>query len=288
MRSVPSSRAFTLIELLVVIAIVAVLAAVLFPVFAQAKPAAKKTAAISNAKQGGLAFLMYAGDANDRFPLARWGDTLDAENDTNPAYAVMPYLKSEEVLFDPMDPVSKRERENAQDLLPPKTEDQRRYNVAMTSDFGVNLQFIDPIWFPDGVTMVPTAIATTEVARPANTLFAVSSIWNRVGGTPEGGGNWVVDAPCWTDKDGKDIRPGYPEGACWWWMEGWNPSRPLEWNVFGGVWPWHNGGRQVVVEWADGHVKAVPMPVLSAGCDVKGYGAGYVTDPDKFVWASTR
>lgn len=60
-------KAFTLIELLVVIAIIAILAAILFPVFAQAKLAAKKTVALSNAKQIGLASHMYAGDADDRF-----------------------------------------------------------------------------------------------------------------------------------------------------------------------------------------------------------------------------
>ena len=62
------SKAFTLIELLVVIAIIAILAAILFPVFAQAKMAAKKTAAISQAKQTGTAIIMYASDADDSFP----------------------------------------------------------------------------------------------------------------------------------------------------------------------------------------------------------------------------
>lgn len=56
------TKAFTLIELLVVIAIIAILAAILFPVFAQAKAAAKKAAAISNSKQEILAELMYMGD----------------------------------------------------------------------------------------------------------------------------------------------------------------------------------------------------------------------------------
>src|ERR1700744_1585713 len=64
-------KAFTLIELLVVIAIIAILAAILFPVFAQAKMAAKITSALSNAKQLGTAYLMYTNDNDDTFPLAQ-------------------------------------------------------------------------------------------------------------------------------------------------------------------------------------------------------------------------
>ena len=62
-------RAFTLIELLVVIAIIAILAAILFPVFAQAKEAAKKTTGVSNIKQMNTSCLLYSGDADDVFPL---------------------------------------------------------------------------------------------------------------------------------------------------------------------------------------------------------------------------
>src|SRR5882724_7645389 len=60
-------RAFTLIELLVVIAIIAILAAILFPVFAQAKLAAKKTVALSGTKQIALASFMYGGDFDDTY-----------------------------------------------------------------------------------------------------------------------------------------------------------------------------------------------------------------------------
>lgn len=61
-------KAFTLIELLVVIAIIAILAAILFPVFAQAKSAAKKATSLSNQKQIGLGLIMYAGDSDDVYP----------------------------------------------------------------------------------------------------------------------------------------------------------------------------------------------------------------------------
>jgi prepilin-type N-terminal cleavage/methylation domain-containing protein len=57
--------AFTLIELLVVIAIIAILAAILFPVFAQAKESAKKSTCLSNAKQLGTATYLYFGDNDD-------------------------------------------------------------------------------------------------------------------------------------------------------------------------------------------------------------------------------
>src|SRR5512140_483933 len=63
-------RAFTLIELLVVIAIIAILAAILFPVFAQAKAAAKKASCLSNIKQVALAMNMYANDSDDMLPAS--------------------------------------------------------------------------------------------------------------------------------------------------------------------------------------------------------------------------
>lgn len=64
-------RGFTLIELLVVIAIISILAAILFPVFARAKEAAKKTACLSNLRQIGVGFQLYLNDYDDRLPDRR-------------------------------------------------------------------------------------------------------------------------------------------------------------------------------------------------------------------------
>lgn len=70
-RSLMRERGFTLIELLVVIAIIAILAAILFPVFAQAKAAAKQSACLSNLRQIGTSFYLYMDDDDDRMPDRR-------------------------------------------------------------------------------------------------------------------------------------------------------------------------------------------------------------------------
>src|SRR5579862_4606121 len=74
-------KAFTLIELLVVIAIIAILAAILFPVFAQAKLAAKKATSISNLKEIELAEKMYENDYDDSIPQAQYCTFVETGQD---------------------------------------------------------------------------------------------------------------------------------------------------------------------------------------------------------------
>jgi prepilin-type N-terminal cleavage/methylation domain-containing protein len=71
-RTYSANSGFTLIELLVVIAIIAILAAILFPVFAQAKEAAKKTQCLSNNKQIGIGLYLYLNDNDDSLPMANY------------------------------------------------------------------------------------------------------------------------------------------------------------------------------------------------------------------------
>ncbi|CAN5374606.1 hypothetical protein BH11ARM1_BH11ARM1_11570 [soil metagenome] len=96
-------KAFTLIELLVVIAIIAILAAILFPVFAQAKEAAKKTVDLSNQKQIATALIMYGGDYDDHTPTTHHdlaaGETLaDLYTWYQP---LQTYIKNNDIFRDP-------------------------------------------------------------------------------------------------------------------------------------------------------------------------------------------
>src|SRR5579871_2191447 len=89
-------KGFTLIELLVVIAIISTLAAILFPVFSQAREKARATACLSNEKQIGMAVLMYAQDYDDT--IVPWHTVTEYAG--QPArervwvYKLQPYIKS--------------------------------------------------------------------------------------------------------------------------------------------------------------------------------------------------
>jgi prepilin-type N-terminal cleavage/methylation domain-containing protein/prepilin-type processing-associated H-X9-DG protein len=123
MRRSRGAKGFTLIELLVVIAIIAILAAILFPVFARARAKARQASCVSNLKQIGLAFQMYATDYDDQLPYAapsQWNWTYgwlhenfwgapwprtnlggwDPVGLTNGVYGMLnPYIKNSQIWF---------------------------------------------------------------------------------------------------------------------------------------------------------------------------------------------
>ena len=103
---------FTLIELLVVIAIIAILAAILFPVFAQAREKARQAACLSNEKQIGLGVMQYVQDYDETFP-ERYGDTnnpADFANGKPRSWKDMiyPYIKSRDVFRCPSNPTAQK------------------------------------------------------------------------------------------------------------------------------------------------------------------------------------
>jgi prepilin-type N-terminal cleavage/methylation domain-containing protein len=312
--------AFTLIELLVVIAIIAILAAILFPVFAQAKQAAKKTVAISDMKQGVLASLMYLNDSDDSYMLSDSGSINGpgwgfGPPDTVPYQVMQPYMKNENISVDPMDPwQSLVERVNDQckymgcTSFATATPVQIAYAEGVRSNMGYNFAFFSP-WIyqfqATGVYIGSASVNASQVTQPAHTLMYATSIWNRVGGAPTEGGNWVVQTPCWLDVNGNLMQPmsNYTNangaGQIFSYGSGWDPN-PSAWNVYGGVWPFYNqtsstaatGAQngQAVVGWADGHAKPLPISQIAAGCSAYGQSAltGKVTDASKFIWATNQ
>ena len=90
-----TARGFTLIELLVVIAIIAILAAILFPVFAQAREQARRTSCLSNMRQLGTAVAMYTQDYDETMPTAYSGGTTCSHAEYIEIY---PYMKNMQIL----------------------------------------------------------------------------------------------------------------------------------------------------------------------------------------------
>ena len=87
-------RGFTLIELLVVIAIIAILAAILFPVFARAREKARQTSCLANSKQLNLGVIMYMQDYDETFPPLMFGTALGVVSMFD---VVMPYVKNNQI-----------------------------------------------------------------------------------------------------------------------------------------------------------------------------------------------
>jgi prepilin-type N-terminal cleavage/methylation domain-containing protein/prepilin-type processing-associated H-X9-DG protein len=102
MQSSLKRNAFTLIELLVVIAIIAILAAILFPVFAQAREAARKASCQSNLKQMGNAWIMYAQDYDETVNINTWNGGGFWENQIFNE-RLQPYVKNYQVFHCPSD-----------------------------------------------------------------------------------------------------------------------------------------------------------------------------------------
>jgi prepilin-type N-terminal cleavage/methylation domain-containing protein/prepilin-type processing-associated H-X9-DG protein len=141
--SCPASRAFTLIELLVVIAIIAILAAFLFPVFAQARSQARKAACVSNLKQLAVAFRMYADDYDAKTPISTYfncgagclAPTTFAELRQRWFMdPTQPYVKNLTVLHCPADNVTNGDRATGAELLS-MADDPRIPRLS----YGVNL-----------------------------------------------------------------------------------------------------------------------------------------------------
>lgn len=277
-QATTARKGFTLIELLVVIAIIALLAAILFPVFAQAREKARQAACLSNVKQIATGLLMYIQDSDEVLPpvnaggedLAGWGY---GGSDIVWPQAIQPYVKSWEIFRCPSDP-------NHEDMTRNTISDEQQtpsdpdyyYAQGARADYGMNYEFLSP-WvygYPDGYEkpyyLGSRPVSIVDIKSPAATVFIAESVWFAKSLTqPTGGGNWVIEAPCFYDENGDDMNAPIPDTLWYYNYTGGWTNDPV-WLTYGGMWPWHKNG-MINTIFVDGHVKAMPIKALAVGCD---------------------
>jgi len=174
-------RAFTLIELLVVIAIIAILAAILFPVFAQAKQQAKGTSSLANDKEIALAALMYSNDSDDIAILDGKWDASDAQlawgGDPydNWCFLELPYMKSTPIYTDPLSSA----------VAPLAGWGLSAWQVNAGAEYGYDYTVFSPSSYgtvDKYSAWVRKPISMTAVARPSDiVLFTEHETYNELG-----------------------------------------------------------------------------------------------------------
>jgi prepilin-type N-terminal cleavage/methylation domain-containing protein/prepilin-type processing-associated H-X9-DG protein len=181
-----SRRGFTLIELLVVIAIIAILAAILFPVFASARAKARQATSISNLRQLGLAVSMYVQDydaypthssPSNLSPRTRWPDTI------------FPYVRNEAMFRSPGAP------EGA--FLKSFAHNPRMFYGG----YGYNYQYL-------GNTRFPFVAVDADIERPADTIAIADTDGSSFDAGVRNAGNYVIDPPLPSARGSRPANPG--------------------------------------------------------------------------------
>jgi len=223
-------RGFTLIELLVVIAIIAILAAILFPVFATAREKARQTTCASNLKQLGLAFVQYTQDYDENVPWGSGGGMGWAGN-------LYPYVKSTGVYLCPDDQGTE---------APPLYELSYGWNFDL--NYGAGWQPLKPV---------------SAFTAPASTVVLYEISWGRAPlpsdtNWSSGGWGFVRSDGFEMDAQGMNAFGDYTD-TCFPAAPGHTPSNP------GPLPARHSGGANWLA--ADGHVKFLLATKVSVGQD---------------------
>jgi prepilin-type N-terminal cleavage/methylation domain-containing protein len=269
-------KGFTLIELLVVIAIIAILAAILFPVFAQAKVAAHRSAAISNVKQISLGATMYM-DANDDRTMALYWLDMNPQASIKQQYpssdgqmywalALFPFVKNEEVF--------RSNTDRAEDAALMDSKGRGRFNkqndyyyyiFGATPSFGYNYRYLSTRYEqsdPNTTNPLPfyyTGVSASEISAAASTvMFAEASMRDR-SIPPSSGirGGTVVNPVGYARIESPAAEPVTKKKA-------WSEFAVTDLGRQGQLYP-RSTGNQVVVGWLDGHVNLKAVNALNPG-----------------------
>jgi prepilin-type N-terminal cleavage/methylation domain-containing protein/prepilin-type processing-associated H-X9-DG protein len=232
LRALNTSRAFTLIELLVVIAIIAILAAVLFPVFAKAREKARQISCTSNEKQIGLGILQYVQDYDETLP---YNDFWNGSVDRSWRTVITPYIKSAGVFACPSNPSAQGPNYFGDSYAssygangyPGATLFNNQTGGSNTNVPGGVVPF--PSWFSTDNGQPTPVTALAAIGSPASLIMVAETTY----GWPDMG--WDINAAC-------NPFPPTKSTDCW--------NSP-------GIFAGHNGLGNFL--FADGHVKSMKL-----------------------------
>lgn len=271
--------------------ILAILAGLLFPVFASAREAAFKTNCASNLRQISSATLMYTTDYDDRFMIVSYQPVgiQNSRTDRTWVQLLLPYVKNFRTFICPSDhsPRDAQDSTFDQDLVPGDSY-SAYYTMSQHVDYGYNFQYLSPIVFRGNQTEnLPRT--TTLASSPSQSVLFVDSVHDRdAQGNPIGGGNWLVVPPCryfvpagtkapvdtfnHADQGGRFYTPS----------NGWELQARNSSALYGGAWPWHRDRMNVAM--LDGSVKSMRPIDLTSGCDARPEWQGWIQDLTEYLW----
>ncbi|HET6644558.1 MAG TPA: prepilin-type N-terminal cleavage/methylation domain-containing protein [Fimbriimonadales bacterium] len=277
------SVAFTLVELLVVCAILAILAAILFPVFRSAVTSAKSRVCQSNFTQVGAALLLYEIDYDDTLPPTNYRRANPSlpDDDRTWVQTLLPYAGSLAIFQCPSD--------TGRQLDPPVGREGWKdyYTASLHSNVGFNFMYLSPIIKMNGIWEAHP-IRGSAVGNQSATIAFIDSIWDRnAKGDPVGGGSWIVSPPCRYVRDEHGSHdsfnlPASAQALFGFEPVGWQPAGSASWLVYGGAWPWHRG--RFTVLFLDGRAASVPLAELIQGCSFQPNWNGLITSTSEYLW----
>ncbi len=287
-------HAFTLIELLIVVAIVAILAAILFPVFTRAKAQAQASVCLNNFKQVAMSTMLYMGDYDDRYALSRYTHRLDATSADDKTWVqlILPYGREFRIYKCPSDYTLGIATQAVfdEDLVPGDTY-SRYYRASKRTNVGYNYLYLSPLIQTD-IFISPLSRTQTEINDLTNMVMFGDSV-HRVtpAGLPEGGGSYLIVPPCrFSNQDGMVTDtfklPDVPNSALYVGDQSWqpipDPGSEYEPRPSGGLWPWHSN--RLTVLYTDGHARRIALDRAATGCDVQPGWSGYVHNRSLYLW----
>jgi len=283
-------KGFTLIELLVVIAIIAILAAILFPVFAQAKLAAKKTGSISNLKQFGLGAKMYEADNDDMVTQSQFCQTL---NDGNTLLTwentLYPYIKNGQNTVSATYGTGNGspDRDVASGIWA-----DPGAPTTQSFPYGIHFRLAPDNWgatcAAPGNGSVQGSVSATSVPSPSDAIFIMTKGKTETESDAQSKWGWIyfiADEYGWTShtalgSNGSPLQSGENDdialanGDC----DGADGKGTGEIWAGCGMLPRYRYTKTCPVTFVDGHAKAMSKPQITFGKNI------YVAAPGQGIW----